>query len=137
MTAEANDPCDVARNRGERELMSRRMVSSSTPHPFRLNQWLGEGTDSLSRSRSRHWAFEHAVECHSTKMSISVTDGLFGPSGSDKAISPATRQSAASGSSEFELRVRTADRELVVDARAGMILSGSLRSVSACAESDV
>ena len=90
---------------------------------FRLNQWLGEGTDSLSQiPQQTLMAFEQWLS-HATrpKMSISV-NGSSVPAevGFDKAeFTSYAAKALHPESSEFELRVRSADRELVVDARAG------------------
>ena len=93
---------------------------------FRLNQWLGEGTDSLSQiPQQTLMAFEQWLSNTTRpKMSISF-NGSSVPAevGVDKAeFTSYAAKALHPESSEFELRVRSADRELVVDARAGMDL---------------
>jgi hypothetical protein len=93
---------------------------------FRLNQWLGEGTDSLSRiPQQALMAFERWLsQATRPKMSISINGssvpaeaGVDGPEFTSYAA-----KSLHPENSEFELRVRSADREVVVDVRAGMDL---------------
>lgn len=93
---------------------------------FRLNQWLGEGTDSLSQiPQQTLMAFEQWLSnATRPKMSFSI-NGSSVPAevGADKAeFTSYAAKALHPESSEFELRVRSADREFVVDAHAGMDL---------------
>ena len=93
---------------------------------FRLNQWLGEGTDSLSQiPQQTLMAFEQWLS-HATRPKMSISfNGSSVPAEVrvDKAeFTSYAAKALHPESSEFELHVRSADRELVVDARAGMDL---------------
>ena len=93
---------------------------------FRLNQWLGEGTDSLSQiPQQTLTAFEQWLSnATRPKMSISFNGSYVqAETGGDKAdFTSYAAKALHPESSEFELRVRSADREFVVDALAGMDL---------------
>ena len=93
---------------------------------FRLNQWLGEGADSLSQiPQQTLMAFEQWLSNTTRpKMSFSINgSSVAAEIGGDKAdFTSYAAKALHPESSEFELRVRSADRELVVDARAGMDL---------------
>jgi hypothetical protein len=89
---------------------------------FKLNQWMGESGDELSKVPAQ-WlesAERWLMKTTSPKMSISVNgQNSEKEEASEDEFTAYAAKALKPEDSEFELRVRTAEQELVVDAKAG------------------
>ena len=89
---------------------------------FKLNQWMGESGDELSKVPAQ-WlesAERWLMKTTSPKMSISVNGQKSEKEeASEDEFTAYAAKALRPEDSEFELRVRTAEQELVVDAKAG------------------